>query len=517
MNLSAASTIFYSLVGTAVVAFAVIVWKYARGLKESPRDMWFMFGYKVIEYSAYAAMNMTLSLWLVQDCGFTDIGRGEVIMAWSMMLSIMAMISGALVDTIGIKKTLLISIFFLFISRVFMAFITNPIAVFTLGFVPLAIGFAIVAPVVSVAIKRYTTKEGATLGFGLFYVVMNAAYAVGGWFFDFVRTEFAAVDAAGKVINENAGTVILGHHFTTYQMFFVFGALATLVSFICVLMMRSGVEVTDDGKTLINPIESKGSGLAAIGHAAVGVGKKIHSSVSEKHFWIFMGMIGITVFVRTIFFHLHYTFPPYGLRVLGEGAKIGNVYGVLNPVLIIFLVPLVAAFTKKVNSYKMLVVGSIISSLSCFMAIVPGSIYEPLTNSVLGEMVFVNWLGLASDMPSLIANPPSAEYWTLIVFFIVFTIGESIWSPRLMQFTAEIAPKGKEGTYISLSVLPFFLAKFIVGPMSGWLVGKYTPLDAGKVMASYPEHHMVWVWVGAMGILTPIGLMIFRKSFTKHG
>jgi hypothetical protein len=85
-----------------------------------------------------------------------------------------------------------------------------------------------------------------------------------------------------------------------------------------------------------------------------------------------------------------------------------------------------------------------------------------------------------------------------------------------MQFTAEIAPKGQEGTYIALSSLPFFVAKFFVGPMSGWLLDAYTPLDkAGKALAHYPNHQSVWMWIGVMAIATPIGLLLFRNWFVN--
>jgi hypothetical protein len=83
-----------------------------------------------------------------------------------------------------------------------------------------------------------------------------------------------------------------------------------------------------------------------------------------------------------------------------------------------------------------------------------------------------------------------------------------------MQFTAEIAPKGKEGSYIALSALPFFGAKLFVGPLSGWLVATYTPEGQGP----YPYHYMVWIWIGGMALFSPLGLVVFRKLFkrTEH-
>jgi len=149
--------------------------------------------------------------------------------------------------------------------------------------------------------------------------------------------------------------------------------------------------------------------------------------------------------------------------------------------------------------------------------VMPASWFVNLTGSVWGELIFIKWLRMAPDMASLMAAPPPSEYWPLIFFIAIFTIGEAIWSPRLMQFTAEIAPRGKEGTYIALSILPFFVAKFFVGPMSGLLVKIYTPLDkAGNALASYPDHQMVWVWIGGMALLSPIGLLVFRNWFHKN-
>ncbi len=509
----AANLVTYGLLATALVAFVVIVFRYARGLRESPRDMWLLFAYNVVEYTAYAAMNMALSLWLSRDCGLGDIAAGAYISGWSIALSLVGMVAGALVDSIGVKKTLTISVAFLIVARFFMSMVTSKWLIVPLGLVPLAIGFAIVAPVISVAIKRYTTKEGSALGFGLFYVLMNVAYAIGGWFFDFVRDRYALRNAAGKVVDENAGVTLLGRHFSTYEMFFVYGLGFTLVSLLLVASLREGVELTEQG-VVIRPPKQHASWSHAVKAAATQTVRTIGGVVRERYFWVFIGMLATTVPVRFVFFHFHYTFPKYGIRVLGQGAKIGSIYGVLNPVLIVFLVPLVAAFTKKVSSYRMMIVGSIVSSLSCFIATIPARTFEPLTRSVLGELVFVKWLGAAKDMPSLLANPPTPDYWPLVAFIVVFTIGEAIWSPRLMQFTAEIAPKGKEGTYIALSVLPFFAAKFVVGPMSGLLVRTYTPLDAaGNALPTYPHHHMVWIWIGGMAVITPIGLLLFRNLF----
>ncbi len=529
--MSLVDAIIYSTAIGATIAFAFIVWNYGKGLKDSPRELWLLFGTKLIEYTAYAATNMTFILWLSADCGLGDVEAGAYISSWSLGLSVMNMIAGALVDAIGIRKTLLFSTVLLIIARFFMIWLTNPVLVMLFGFVPLALGFAIVAPVISVGIKRYTTKEGAALGFGLFYVLMNVGFAVGGWVFDDVRDRYSLKNAAGKILNENAGAVVMGYHLSTYQLIMAVGFVLTFFSATCIFFLRDSVELKEDGTIAVNDkVANKKDGVSALKNAWDATVKAAKETVAtlrgvmtERMFWHFIMVASLTVFVRFIFFHFHYTFPKYGVRVLGEGAKIGSIYGVLNPVLIVFLVPLVASMTKKVASYKMLVIGTLISSLSVFLAAIPGEYFASLNQSWLGEIIFVRWLDVAPDMSSLAANPPSLAYWPMIFFILIFTIGEAIWSPRLMQFTAEIAPEGKEGTYLALSVLPFFAAKFVAGPMSGLLVKHYTPVTevvtaAGEkttVVGDISNHYMIWVWIGGMAILSPILLMAFRRSVLK--
>ncbi|MCU0780842.1 MAG: MFS transporter [Akkermansiaceae bacterium] len=515
-SMTLATGLFTLLCVIGFGALVAIIRNYYRGLRGSPRELWLIITYKFIEYSAYAAMNMVFILWLSADCGLTDIEAGSFITGWSLALSAIGMVVGALVDTVGIRRTCLLSVAMLLFSRAVMAFVTDPTWVFILGFLPLALGFAIVGPVVSVAIKRYTTKEGAAMGFGLFYVVMNIGYAVGGLGFDAIRGGFTRTGANG-VVNTNAGTDLFGVHFTTYQLFFVFGTAATVVSLLALLPMREGVERTEKGITVTPPVPSGKTALGTVQQSIMDTGRLIGKVFSEKYFWIFMGLICLTLFVRFVFFHFHYTFPKYGLRVLGPEAKIGNIYGVLNPVLIVFLVPIVALVTKKVCSFRMLLIGASISATSCFIALIPPEAFAPLTHSVLGEMIFVNWLRMAPDAAALAAAPPTPAYWPLIVFILVFTIGEAIWSPRLMQFSAEIAPKGRESTYLALSVLPSFAAKLVVGPLSGILLHIYTPVDeVTKAVLPHPNHAMIWFWVGLMALPTPIGLLLCGKWINRQ-
>jgi MFS family permease len=456
-------------------------------------------------------MNLAFVLFLSADVNLDDVNAGLFVMVWSMSLTVMTMLVGAVADTFGIKRTLLMGTAILVFARFWMPLTTNIVALTILGFLPLGIGMAMKGPVLSVAIKKFTSKETAALGFGLFYTLMNVGWAAGAWVFDFIRIQLGE-HSVFKVLDFSIMQHQMELSMSTYQVIFAVSFVCSIVNFFLISLMRDGVELDDrTGEIVMHPFPplAEGNKLRALvalmkqaGTDSVILMKRVFT---EKAFWVFIGMLSTLVFVRLVFYHFHYTFPKYGIRVLGEGLKIGSIFGVLNPVLIIFLTPLIAAMTKKIRSYNVLLVGTFVSASAIFIATMPEKVFEPLVGTWVGELIFVRWLEIPEGMrqPMIIG---------LVFMVIIFTIGEAIWSPRLMQFTAEIAPEGKEGAYIALSYLPYFAAKFFVGPMSGLLLATYVPENA----ESYPWHFMVWVWIGGMAIISPISLFVFRKAFARY-
>lgn len=497
--------IIYTGIVVLALAFVYIIWSYAKGLTHAPRELFLLFFTKVTEYSAYGGINLAFTLYLSKDMGLSDLGAGTYVGVWSVVLSLFVIVVGPVCDVIGIKRTLLVGCYLLLFSRLLMPFAPEIYSASLVGFLPMAIGIAITGPVLSVGIKRFTTKETAALGFGLFYTLMNVGWAIGAWIFDKVR----------EVVGEHSYLTVptTGIEISSYQIIILIGFFITVPDLIAILFMRNNVEVKPDGSVVVTPEEktvNRSGSVAAIWatvrQSAVETWQKITEVFREKPFWIFILMLTITVFVRLVFQHFHYTFPKYGIRIFGEGAKIGSIYGVLNPMMIVFLVPLFSALTRKIGSYKLMLVGTTVSAASVFIAIIPHEAFAFLNGTWVSELIFDRWLNVPAD-----GRTPL--YFTLITFIVVFTIGEAIWSPRLMQFTAEIAPKGKEGSYLSLAILPFFVAKLFAGPMSGWLVQTYTPEGLPAGPENYPKHTMVWVWIGVMALVTPIGLFAFRKLF----
>ena len=74
----------------------------------------------------------------------------------------------------------------------------------------------------------------------------------------------------------------------------------------------------------------------------------------------------------------------------------------------------------------------------------------------------------------------STSLWACVMFVITLSVGESLWSPRLYDYTTSVALEGREGTNMALSSAHLFLAKLPVWFMSGKLLQRYLPEHLGE-------------------------------------
>ena len=203
-----------------------------------------MFFTKVTEYSAYGAAAVVMAstsqdvLLNGEPLGDTDAYLFYGV--WTLSATIIAIMVGSVCDTIGIKKCLLIGAVMLLTARLVMPLSQDLFTVALLGFLPQAIGIANTGPVLKVGIKKFTTIEGATLGFGLFYTLMNVGFWIGAELADWFRATYS-----------DTGTVpFLGLEMlemTTYQAIIAIGFLINIPDFIAILIMREGAEMTENG------------------------------------------------------------------------------------------------------------------------------------------------------------------------------------------------------------------------------------------------------------------------------
>jgi MFS family permease len=102
----------------------------------------------------------------------TQIHRGVIYAWWAIFQSWLPMFTGGFADRLGYKRTLGFAISMNVIGYVMMAFLHNYVGFFS-GIIVLATGTAFFKPALQGSIAQKLTKDNASMGWGVFYWVVN--------------------------------------------------------------------------------------------------------------------------------------------------------------------------------------------------------------------------------------------------------------------------------------------------------------------------------------------------------
>ncbi len=427
-----------------------------KALFQGPRELWLIYLATLLEYLGIFSFLQTLPLWLSADHGMSDKQAGWWASTFSMLVTLFMFFVGGLADTFGVRRMLIVSFALAAVTRLGMSVADTPstavAALMAFGF-----AYATTSPVLQTAVQRASNPRTRAFAFSLWYVSFNVAGAIVGPMIDMIRGHF--IDASTKKLAPMVmdvpvfGTRLVSAHAVILALGFVFATLAALV----VLFLRKDFEHGGEA-----PVVVKRTG-------PLGAFKEV---LGDKLFWRFMVMLVLLSLVRMMFQHMHFTWPKYVSREQGDAFPMGTVWSI-NSMAIIVLAPLGTALTRNFKPFQVLLVGATISSLSPFV------------------------LCFGSAMPYQLG------------MIAVLTIGEALWSPRLYEYNVSIAPRGREATYVSLAALPYFLAKFFVGPASGILLATYCPPEGPRNSA------MMWGIIGMSTIIGPIGIWLLRGWIQK--
>lgn len=474
-------------------------------MRTAPRELWVIYGAYILENLAYkVGAAGVITLWLSWDLGFSDQGAGWMFATWSAVMTLVMVMVGPLTDALGIRRTFLMGFWVCLISRFVMAFTTIPWVVLPFGLYLQAIGIALMGPVMAAAMKRYSNAAQRSVAFSLYYALMNLGFAGGDLIFDKIRGPGGMGEHGSWIMP------LVGVEFSTYRVLILLSLMFTVPGLLMVLAwLRDGVEMTEDG-VQINPVIDKPaddrglvqSALSTVGRTVVQTGRIFVGLWGQPAFIRFLIFMTLVVFVRMIFYHLNVTFPKFGIRELGDGAPFAQLTGMLNSLLIVVLVPICGVLTQRFTAYRMVMVGSFISAFSVFFMVLPPDWFRPLADGWPGDWIGHRWLGVEGTV-----NP---YYISIFLFVVLLSVGEALWSPRLYEYAAAIAPKGQEASYMSLSMLPYFLAKILVGGSSGLLLERFCPAEGPR------DSSTMWLIVAGTALITPVGALVFRRFLQVH-
>jgi MFS family permease len=393
-------------------------------LRETRKEYWGIQIINFLDCTFYFAMLTIATLFLSTDLKMSDENAGYAVAVFTSATTLLLTVSGALTDWLGIRKGLRVSMISMLILRSAVLYVgltpslPNRGLIASVLLVLMAPFMAGIQTIFQAACQRFTTKNSRSAGFNLWYLFMNIGAAAGGYAIDFVRLRL------------KAGNV---HIFTL-------GVICAVLCLICgELMIRREKQLRGSDEESATK-ESKPERKSPI--------KILIDVVQQPAFLRLIVLIALVLGVRAVYTYMYILMPKYWERTIGPDAQIG-VLNMINPIGIVIGLILFIPLANRFKVFNLLVYGSMFSAIALFPMAVPWRLYG--------------------------ADIAQSHYYMAIACMVLLTIGEVLWSPKLYEYTAAIAPEGQEGTYLGFSMIPWFLAKTLVSAFSGHMLTHWSP------------------------------------------
>jgi MFS family permease len=491
---------------------------------KAPKALWGINIPYVIEGLVYFGILTILGKYCSENVGLSDLHAGWVYSVVTAGITFAMLFLGGVCDKIGVPRALALSFGLFIVGRGMVALsgtiplgqgIDSPMfLVLALGLFTYVVAYGLYQPAVYAGVKRYTNPKTAAMGYAVVYGLMNLGAFFSGFVSPAIRHRFV------DVFPPNGLTAV----FWAYTALCVIALVITLIiltrqtdAAAVARVARETAELADSDQTNTKEEEARAEETASVAKpgnllfivfvsaAAISIGAAIAAATGRLSVapWItyvatavfvtvavceylrvrpdhpfrdgrFTFFIFILIPVQTLFAHVWLTIPYYLDRAF-RGSVVSDYFELfsnISPMLIFILAPIVAGLTARINAYTIMIAGTLIMALPTFF---------------------------------LVIGPHLVPF---LAFVLLMSIGEAMWSPRFLQWIAEVAPPGKTGLYMGIGQFPWFLTKFVTGLYSGYFVATYIP----KPETGLPTNtEVMWLIYGIIAMISPVALILARK------
>jgi MFS family permease len=443
-----------------------------------PRAFWYTIGAFVFDSAAYFGVLTLMTTYLSTDLGWGDKYASLTVSIFTMLVTLFMLGVGSFAEGFGLRRAILFALLLTTLGRALYCSGPRlgagpPLVVFVLGALLLvAMGEAILQPVCYSGIKQYTDERTNSMGYGLIYAIMNLFIVGIGALSSWLRPAVQTLKDGQPLHGAFAPPAV--HFFAGFSgsgvqaVNWACAAITVLTLALCLVLLTRRAEAAK-----LRPDNAEQLRQTA---AAVPLGERLRQffaggPFSNPRFIFFIFML---LPVRTLFAHQWLTMPQYILRAYDQGVADHMEWLVnwINPGIIFFGVPIATALTRHINIYKMMIVGTLVSAAPTF----------------------------------LLCHGPNLTM--LLIYFVVYSVGEALWSARFLEYASELAPPGRIAQYMGLAQIPWLLAKGTTGIYSGVLLNRFCPAHTPHAAL---HTGALWLIYGCIGMATPIGLWLARK------
>lgn len=101
--------------------------------------------------------------------------------------------------------------------------------------------------------------------------------------------------------------------------------------------------------------------------------------------------------------------------------------------------------------------------------------------------------------------------WDFIIFIVIISFAEALYSPMLNVFTFDFTKPGREGTFLTLTAAPIYFTMATTGLLGGYLLENYYPEQEDEEHQKRPW--VIWLTIICISLLSTIILFVCRSYF----
>ncbi len=405
---------------------------------------------EVLERFAYYGIYMSFGIYM-NYLGYTKAQLGFVQSLFLLFSYTVPLFAGTLADKYGFKKMLIIS-YLAYLPSILLLIVTKSFSGIALTM--LSIGFAagIFKPLVSGTIRAVTDKTNKTLGFGIFYAMVNFGASIG-------------PVVAGKL------------RAISWDYAFYVAGITIGIMFLVTLFFYKEPERDVEGVTLKQKM------------------KDIWVALSDWKFSLFLFLLGVFFWLPFwAFFNLLALFIDSSLDTVSLYKDISNVFGT----------GFASLLSKQDDDGTWRILGETISHTGYIIFIFQIFISRIFERFRAIPSFLFGLLMIAVGFVFLGYSGVGPAGWVFFGIFM-FAVGEMISSPRVQEYITWIAPKEKAGLYMGTNFLAVGLGGALSGITYSTLYGHFDAMGhPGYVWYALALHQllglgMIWLFSVTLG------------------
>ena len=412
-----------------------------------PPVFWMANSIEILERFAYYGIYMGFGIYM-EYLGYTRAQLGIVQSIFLFISYVIPVVSGTFADRFGFKKVFIVS-YLAYLPAILLLLVTRSFSGIALTMLTIGLAAGIFKPLVSGTVRSVTDGTNKTLGFGIFYAMVN----LGATFGPIVAGKLRAI---------------------SWNHAFLASAIAIGVMLVITIFFYKEPQRRIEGVTLGQKFRDMGTALSDVKFAAFLV---LLGLFYWLPFWAFFNVLAV-----------------YVDRSLDTARLYLNIKSVLGSGVADFL-------SHEENGVRRLLgetisnTGIVIMCLQVFVSRTAEK-FKAIPTFLTGMAV------TACGYLLLAYSRIGAPAWVFLGI-LLFACGEMISAPRIQEYITWLAPKEKAGLYMGTN----FLALGIGGSLSGVV---YTSLSGTFRDSGHPEY--IFFLLAAHFLAGAVVLFLFTRT-----